>query len=182
MDKIIKETGDGFPFKWANLDSYRDSEACRKEIYLKNPNKIVDGLMLMFSLLFRQSINNIIVYNKSWWDFCLDTWDFENDNYNYDLKGKSIETQEYLRVLIESHIQIGYSGCCICNNWDRFLKVILNCVVTHQAPYSPLFCDIRNNYFFYFHHTGSIGLYYKEENSIIKDILLKSLKEYTIED
>jgi hypothetical protein len=182
MKAILKEEIKDFPFDWANLNSYRESSSYRKEIYLKDHNSMIEGLIFLFYSLFGHAKNRFIIYNKSWWDFCLDSWDFNKDEYNYDLESKSAETQEYLKILKESEIQVNYSGCCICMDWDRFLFVVLKCIISHKAPYSPLFCDVEEEYFFYFHHTGSIGIYYKNENDAIKEILAKSYKGYTVED
>lgn len=182
MKKIIKETGDDFPFDWANLYSYRDSKAYRKEIYLKSQDKIVEDLILMFYSLFDSYKNNLLVFNRSWWDFCLDTWDLKNDDYDYGLEGKSLETQEYLKLLIESQVKTNYTGCCTCDDWDKFLNVILTCLVNHKAPYSPIFCDRENEYFFYFHYTGSIGIYFKEENDVVRQILSNGCEKYLLED
>lgn len=182
MSVILKEASKEFPFDWANLNSYRESFAHRQEIYLKDHNNIVEGLSLLFYYLFGHRKKRLIIYNKSWWNFCLDTWDFNNDEYNYDLDGKSIETREYLKILKRSEIPIDYSGCCTCMDWERFLFVILECIISYRAPYSPLFCDIEYEYFFYFHHTGSIGIYYKKENDVIKELLLKAYEEYRLED
>ncbi len=182
MTIILKETIKDFPFGWANLNSYRESFAHRKEIYLEDQNSITEGLIFLFYSLFGRTKNRLIIYNKSWWDFCLDTWDFDKDEYNYDLEGKSLETQEYLKILQDSEIQVNYSGCCICIDWDRFLFVVVECIISHRAPYSPLFCNVEDEYFFYFHYTGSIGIYYKNENDSIKEILSKAYERYNVED
>ncbi len=138
--------------------------------------------MFLFYSLFGDSKGRLIIYNKSWWDFCLDAWDLDKDQYNYDLEGKSAETQEYLKILKESGIQANYSGCCVCMDWDRFLFVVLECIINRKAPYIPLFCDVENKYFFSFHHTGSIGIYYKEENNVIKQILSKAYERCAVDD
>lgn len=182
MAIILKKTNTDFPFNWANLNSYRESTAIRKEIYLKEHNNLLYDLKHLFYLLFGKSKSKLIIYNKSWWNFCLDTWDIDNDDNNYSLDGKSFESQEYLKILRESELLVNYSGCCECIEWDVFLNVILKCVINHRAPYSPLFCDIEKNYFFYFHHTGSIGIYYKEENDAIKQILSNAVKKYIVLD
>jgi hypothetical protein len=121
------------------------------------------------------------VYNKSWWDFCLDTWNIDTDEYNYELKNKSEESLAYIELLIASGIYTGYSGCCKCNDWGSFLPIILDCVTSHIAPYSPRFCDVENEFFFYFHHTGSIGLYYKKDNDVIKGILEIAGNEFVVD-
>jgi hypothetical protein len=118
----------------------------------------VEELISLFYTLFGNLKNNLLIYNKSWWDFCLDTWDPNTDGYNCDLKDKSEESREYLEMLKESGIEIGYTGCCKCEYWDKYLPIILKCITSHIAPYSPRFCDVENEFFFYFHHTGSIGI------------------------
>jgi hypothetical protein len=177
LDKIENQN---FPLAWVNLDSYRESEGHKIEIYLTENEDLVVGLILMFYTLFRTIKNSIEIYSPSWWDYCLDTWDPNKDKYDYEMQGKSDETKDYLIMLKESSIELGYAGICRCNDWDKFLAVILTCLVNHKAPYSPIFYDRENDFFFYFHHTGSIGLYYKSENDKIVKILYSAKEEYEI--
>ncbi len=180
MKTLDKITNQGFPLTWANLDSYTESKGYKNEIYLVNNDNLVEGLILMVYALFQTIKSNIKVYNPSWWDFCLDTWNVKEDMYDYELEGKSVETKRYLIMLKESSIELGYSGICKCNDWDRFLSITLTCIVTHIAPYSPIFYDEENDFFFYFHHSGSIGFYYKERNEIVEKILSISQDEYDV--
>lgn len=182
MSGILTQSDNNFPFEWVNTSSYRDSNAFRCEIYLKNQQDMLDSLITLFYSLFGKFKDKLLIYNKSWWDFCLDTWDIEKDEYNYDLRGKSDETQEYLKILKEAKLPLGYSGCCTCTDWDRFLSVMLTCIISHRAPYSHLFCEPDSKIFFYFHYTGSIGIYYKEESSVIKHLLFTAQKAYDIRE
>lgn len=159
-----------FPLTWVNLDSYRESKGSRVEIYLENNENLVEGLILMFNTLFRNMESNIKLYCPSWWDLCIDTWNIKEDRYDYELDGKSAESKDYLIMLKESEIEIDYSGICICNDWEKFLKITLRCIVTHKAPYSPIFYDNENNFFFYFHYSGSIGFYFKKQNIAVEKI------------
>lgn len=170
------------PFEWADFSSYRNSNAFRKEIYLKNQENKLESLVLMFYTLFKNQKGELKIYNKSWWDFCIDTWDVHTDEYNYEPEGKSDESKDYLQLLKDSHIALEYSGFCKCENWDKFLHVTLQCILNYKAPYSHLFCDFENNFFFYFHHTGSIGIYYKEKNEVVEEILSKANQEYDVID
>lgn len=180
MKTIEKITNRGFPLTWANLDSYVESKGYKNEIYLINNGNLMEGLILMFYTLFRPIESNIKVYSHSWWDYCLDTWNAKEDMYDYELEGKSFETKCYLMMLKESSIEIGYSGVCRCNDWDKFLSITLTCILTHIAPYSPIFYDEQNNFFFYFHHSGSIGFYYKEKNEIVEKVLTISKDKYDL--
>lgn len=180
MKTLDKITNQDFPLTWANLDSYTESKGHKNEIYLVNNDNLVEGLILMFYALFQTIKSNIKVYNPSWWDYCLDTWNVKEDMYDYELEGKSVETKRYLIMLKESSIELGYSGICKCNDWDKFLSITLTCIVTYIAPYSPIFYDEENDFFFYFHHSGSIGFYYKERNEIVEKILSISQDEYDV--
>lgn len=177
---LIKVDEQNFPPDWININYLPDSKARRIEIYLANKEGLLEGLILMFHFLFRDSKSSIIIYNNSWWDFCLDTWDHIEDKYDYELEGKSKESKEYLIMLKESAIENEYQGVCYCENWDRFLSVVLACILTHQAPYSPIFYEKKNEFFFYFHHTGSIGFYYKSENEVVSKILRIAEEEYEL--
>ncbi|PRD44536.1 hypothetical protein [Sphingobacterium haloxyli] len=180
MKTLDKITNQNFPLPWVDLDSYMESKGDKIEIYLIEKRNLVEGLILMFYTLFRTGKSNIKVYMPSWWDYCLDTWDIKNDRYDYELEGKSIETKDYLLMLKESSIELGYSGICSCNDWDKFLSITLTCIVTHKAPYSPIFYDEENDFFFYFHHTGSMGFYYKTRNEVVEKILNISKREYDV--
>lgn len=180
MKTLVKIKNQIFPLTWVNLNSYIESKGNKVEIYLVKNENLVKGLTLMFNTLFRDIKSNLKLYNPSWWDFCTDTWNVMEDKYDYKLDGKSVESKDYLEILNESAIEIGYSGICICNNWDKFLKITLACIVNHKAPYSHFFYDFENDFFFYFHHTGSIGLYYKKKNKVIERILSKAKDEYEV--
>lgn len=169
--KILKKLNKDFPLKWVNLDFLPDSSGKKVEIYLSQKDHLSQELILMFYLLFNYVKDNIEIYNPSWWDFCMDTWNYAEDKYDYSLDSKTEESRKYLIMLRESDIEIGYSGICNCNDWDKFLSIILDCIMTHQAPYSPIFYDEKNDFFFYFHHSGSMGFYYYSENEIISKIL-----------
>jgi len=179
MKKILTEDITNFPLEWANLESYRNSGSFRREVYLKDESNIAN-LASLFYLLFGSRKEEILIYDKSWWDFCLDTWDIQDGLTNYDLKGKTKETQDYLSMLLNSGINKKFQGCCKCTDWDRFLHIVLSCILNHIAPYSQLFCDIKNEYFFYFHETGSIGLYFKHKNVLISEILEKAELNYRV--
>lgn len=173
------------PLQWANLDSYRDSKGSRIEVYLPEVDdptvrQTVDGLVSMFHTLFGGLEDNIKVYDRSWWNYCLDTWDFANDKHVYDSVDMSAETQDYLALPKKSAIDIVYAGVCRCTDWNTFLAISLACVVTHGAPYSHIYFNEQNDFFFYFHHTGSIGLYYRERNQVIDDILGVASRLYDV--
>lgn len=180
---IIRETDQkNFPLKWANLKNYPKSKAYRKEIYLKNDNNLTDGLIELFYNLFNKYQTDILIYDNSWWDFTLETWNCQMDAYDYSVENKSKETKNYLQMLCDSSIKKGYSGVCECLDWERFLQIILPCIVSHMAPYSHIFYNERESFFFYFHHTGSIGFYYHDENEEIKSILGLAASDYDICD
>jgi hypothetical protein len=183
MNRLIK-VNDKFPFEWVNLEYYKDSDAFRKEIYLKTneTEDIIGDLIIMFFNLFGDIKHELSIYNFLWWDYCIDTWNIQLDSYDYSLENKSIETQKYMRMLLDSKIEVNYGSSCKCTDWEYFLNVTLSCLISHQAPYSPLIFSVKYNVFFYFHYTGSIGLYYKNVNSRIEYIFNIAKNEYTIID
>ncbi len=182
MKILQKLTTSNFPFKWVDITFLPNSAGIRKEIYVINNEDTVDELVLLFYSLFGNIKNEILIYDSYWWDFCLDTWNISTNEYDYEIEGKSIETGNYLQMLKDSDIEIGFSGSCECNDWDKFLTIILRCIINHTAPYSPKFYHNQYDFFFYFHHTGSIGLYYSSENEAVKKILEKAGKEYEVKD
>lgn len=179
--KILKQIQENkFPIKWANLDYLPNSEAKRVEIYLTDQVKPVEGLLLMFQSLFKNLEDKILIYEKLWWDFCLDTWNPITDQYDYGLNGKSEETKDYLLMLKRAEIPLDYSGSCECFDWNSYLSVILKCIISHRAPYSPILYNEENGFLFYFHHSGSIGIYYRDNNAIITNIIEKAEKYYVV--
>lgn len=171
-----------FPFKWANLEYFPESEAFKKEIYLSNwQGDLITGLTALFEDLFCDIKDDVYVYNDSWGDFCLETWNIQRDDYNYTLHDKSSVVRNYLAMLEESQIEPDYSGSCRCLNWDAFLTIVLKCIISGQAPYSPIFYSGLDDFLFYFHHSGSIGLYYRDGcNKRIRKILETSDKKYLV--
>ncbi|SDL17516.1 hypothetical protein [Siphonobacter aquaeclarae] len=167
LSKVVEPC---LPFRWFDSDGYRNSDAFRKEIYLKEEIDLQEHLVILFYNLFGKNKSDLIISNKYWGAFCLDTWDLNSEDLNVELKEKSETSRSYLKMLVDSGIGYEYKGLCVCNDWGRFLSVILSCVLNHEAPYSPLFYNLNEQFLFYFHHTGSIGLYYRKENDVIKDI------------
>ena len=169
-----------FPLSWANLEPYSESNAFRKEIYTHAESNAVEELAMLFHHLFGSLKDKIYIYDRSWWDACLDTWDMQNDTYSYSPEGKSPETAAYLTMLTDAGITADYSGCVQCLHWDKFLTIILRCVLNHAAPYSPVFYSEAHQLFFYFHHTASIGFYHKNESEVVKGILGRAAERYEI--
>ncbi len=183
MKIITRVDTDIFPFDWVNVDtSYSESKGERIEIYLKVDFDLTTNLIFLFYNLFGEIKEDILIYDKSWWNFTLDTFNITSEKGDYGIENKPEQTRAYLKMLLDSEIPFGYSGSCRCLNWDKFLSNIVDCVVTHIAPYSPIFYNVENNLFFYFHHTGSIGLYYKELTPYIEKLLRKSAQEYILEE
>lgn len=168
----------GFPLKWAYLEYYPDSKGERKEIMLTGERDRVEGLVILFFTLFGSLKENIRIYSDAWWDFCLDTWNPKKDEYDYEPEEKSTETGAYLQMLKDADLPADYSGSCTCLDWERFLLITLRCIVSHQAPYSPVFYSQKDNFFFYFHHSGSIGFYYEHNNAVVTKIINTAMEEY----
>ncbi|MEM6817138.1 MAG: hypothetical protein AAF600_22555 [Bacteroidota bacterium] len=74
-------------------------------------------------------------------------------------------------MLKDSEIEPQYTGFCECTDWDKFLYVTLHCVMGHTAPYGMMFYVPNHELVFYFHHNGSIGVYYRKLNDGIKHII-----------
>lgn len=174
LNKLILES---FPLKWVNLNYFPGSQGEKVEIYLRKKEPVPKELISMFYILFGEIKQDLKIHNNSWWDFCLDTWNYKEDKYDYELENKTKESKNYLIMLQESNIEKGYSGICNCENWEDFLLIILKCILTHQAPFSPIFYNEKDDFFFYFHHSGSIGFLYNSENEIILKILNTAKEE-----
>ena len=174
-----------FPLKWAETEKLRENDSFRKEIYLRDEDEgdIQNGLIHLFYKLFGNVKDELLVYDKLWWEACLSVWNINSDEYDFDINSKPSDCRAYLEMLEESEVKKDYSGCCRCNNWDQFLSIDLRCIISGEIPYSPLFVHSGSEFFFYFHHTGSIGIYYKDEgNENIKQIFANASELYEIRD
>lgn len=180
MNSIKKTNNQNFPFEWVNIENLQESNAEKKEIYLIEHENICEDLILLFYSLFGSLKDNILIYNSSWWDFCLDTWNPNKEESDYGIESKSEESINYLKLLENAKIETGYSGSCKCMNWDTFLPIILRCIVNQQAPYSPIFYNEENDFLFYFHYSGSIGFYYYKKNEVVEQIIKTAQIEYNV--
>jgi hypothetical protein len=180
MATIKKIDDNRLPFDWIDLNYLPNSMCFRKEVYLKGDLDKVENLALLFYSLFGKIKEKLIISNGQWGDFCIETWNINLGEYNYNIENKSNETAAYISLLTDSRIEVDYNGYCVCKNWDKFLSVILLCIINHTAPFSPLFYNIDNELVFYFHHTGSIGLLYKTETTLIKEIFTKIMADPTV--
>lgn len=159
---------------WFNQKKYNEIGGHKVEIYCDDELG-VDGFVWLFHLLFGEYVENLRVRTMGisgiWGNFCLDTWNIHDDVYDYSEEGKSEETATFLKLLADSNIEASYNGYCVCNDWDSFLKSMMACVLCHVAPYSVLMHDISNDYLFYLHYSDSLGIYYKERNEAIDNII-----------
>jgi len=172
-----------FPLKWANTEYLRENTSLRKEIYLNDSEDVQNDLIYLFYNLFGNCKDQLLVYHKLWWEACLSVWNISMDTYDFDVDSKPEDCRNYLNMLSESGIPEDYSGCCKCNAWDTFLPIILRCIISGEAPYSPLFVNAKDEFFFYFHHTGSIGIYFRDrENKRVQRILETAFELYNVVD
>lgn len=165
MPFIYKKAEPNLPFHWLNEEDLSDNQCLKYEIYIPEPKDIQQELIDLFYTLFDIDKDQLVIGNRGkWGDFCLDTWNQETGEYDYSLSNKSFETIRYLSMLSDSNVEAEYSGYSICQNWDSFLSLTLSCVLSHIAPYSHLFYNPSKEYVFYFHHTGSIGIFFPNNN------------------
>lgn len=176
--KIQKEQA--FPFCWVkfNSDHSIDFQGYKMEIYLKKDFVNVSDMKSLFYDLFGTVLDGLSIFSLSWWDFCLDTWNIQDNTFCYNPQFLSNETACYLRILQNSKITEGYSGCCICNDWDTYLSAALDCIMKGTAPHGNFIYHSIKQFFFYFHHTGSIGFYYRNETPFT--LAIKNNSKYEV--
>jgi hypothetical protein len=167
-------------FGWINFDKFRDSDGYGFLLYFSEEKSVTSqDLIAVFHTLFDPFLKDIIFSllepstdeEGGWGDFCLETWSIQQDTYNYSPQGKSPETARYLEMLQASHIEPSFNGLGYCQDWDQFLSVILDCIMAHKTFYSFDFYNLANQFMFYFHHTGSLGIFYHKFNDAIMHIL-----------
>ncbi|MFD0863720.1 hypothetical protein ACFQ1M_16010 [Sungkyunkwania multivorans] len=164
-------------YSWLNFESLPDSHGYKFELYPKSELNI-DGFVILFYSIFEKFIDELQIgqfgRNNKWGDFCIDTWDLHNDRCDYSLEGKSKSTSTYLNMLTANEIEPEYTGFCKSLNWNRFLPIILDCIFNHIAPYSIMIYAPNCQLVFYFHHTGSIGVYYSDLNDGVMHVIDKA--------
>jgi hypothetical protein len=168
------------PFPWLNLEYLPDSQGQKFELNAQVNSSSAEFIAAISSIFQPYSSTFIIGHQGEpgiWGDFCIDTWDFKNNVQNFQIKGKSPETQRYLQFLEENGVEPEYFGCCICKSWDIFIPIVWECVKSHNAPYSPIFYNLEHEYMFYIHHSFSVGVYYLQLNNGILEILSRSAFE-----
>lgn len=165
------------PFDWVNFDCLSQSLAYKIELFSLE-DRSIRSIDAFLKAMFDEFSDDIFIrqmgQDAEWGDFCIDTWDINDDKYDYSTENKSIQTQRYLELLACSEIEAVYSGTCRCNDWSVFFSIVKACVLAHVAPYSVLFYLPKYNFLFYFHHTNTIGVLYQEMNPGINFILSRS--------
>jgi len=165
-------------FRWLAFEAFLNSDGYGFQLYFPKKHRTTNHeLSIVFQRVFGSFLNKMEISllepqigGGGWGDFCLDTWNFEEDTYDYDPRGKSRSTASYLKMLQASNIEPSYNGLCRCNDWDHFLSVTVACVMNHKAPYSFYFYCLPHQFIFYFHHTRSFGVYYHRFNEAIMKI------------
>lgn len=177
MKKILYKT-DFKPFDWVDIDQLADSKGEYMEIY-SDDQEGLESFRNLFFELFQSFTDQLTIGHLGretrWGDFCIDTWNIHTDSFDYSVEGKDKNSAKYLHLLNESDIEPEYAGYCGCRDWSNLLKVLLPCVISGIAPYSPLIYSFEHQFMFYFHHSLSIGLRYLEYNFALDGILKKSL-------
>lgn len=182
MKVVKKYRSDDFQgFDWLNFDYLPDSEGYKFEIYFNESKDLVSQSILFFYSLFASFLNDLLIkifgQAGEWGNFCLDTWDMDKDSYDYSPDNKEEPTASYLAMLRDSQIEPEYTGFCECTDWDKFLYITLHCVMSHKAPYSMMFYVPNHELVFYFHYSGSLGVYYRKLNVGVRHIIERAKAE-----
>lgn len=181
---ILRKHKDFTPFDWLDFRPLSNSKASRFQIYFPGEDEeysidsSIDRMIWLFQRLFHNYSNSIVVTSflpeGEWGSYCLETFEIDDLGFgttNYSREWKNQDVKEYMLLLRENNILPTYVGACYCEDWDKFLRITLNCVMTHVAPYGFMFYSLQYEFVFYFHHTESVGLYYKTLNDAIIEIL-----------
>ena len=110
--QILKmQEGESFPFCWVKFDSDSciDVQGHKIEIYIKKDSVSIDDMKSLFCDLFGTVVDELSIFSPSWWDFCIDTWNIQENTFCYDPQFLSKETVSYLHILQDSNIAKGLS-------------------------------------------------------------------------
>lgn len=177
-------------FNWIDRGSLPDSNGFKFELYLKEDQNEYIDLISTFYHLFSLYLDEIIISpmpeDDIWGSFSEEVWawSYQDDSYYAKTENISLLTKEYLSILEESNIEPTYSGCCKCKDWDAYLKVFIPCILEGYAWYSHLFFVPSINLFFYFDSSCSLGIYFKEFNPKVLNLLeiINKNNDYRVEN
>ena len=85
--QILKmQEGESFPFCWVKFDSDSciDVQGHKIEIYIKKDSVSIDDMKSLFCDLFGTVVDELSIFSPSWWDFCIDTWNIQENTFCYD--------------------------------------------------------------------------------------------------
>ena len=94
--QILKmQEGESFPFCWVKFDSDSciDVQGHKIEIYIKKDSVSIDDMKSLFCDLFGTVVDELSIFSPSWWDFCIDTWNIQENTFCYDPQFLSKETE-----------------------------------------------------------------------------------------
>lgn len=80
-------------------------------------------------------------------------------------------------MMASNNIEFDYNGFCEILDWNRFLDLHLDIVINVAGSDSLKFYNAKDQYCFYAHHSFSVGIYFKEMNESLKNVLKKSSEE-----
>ena len=167
-------------FEWIDFDYLPSSKGYKFEVYPKVGNNYLDNFVKCFHILFDEFLDKTLIKpfgsDSNWGSFCIDTWNINNEQFDYSIDNKTEPTKSYLNMLKSSEIEPNYTGFCSCSNWSKFLQITFFVVLNHRAPYSMMFYEYDSKFVTYFHHSGSFGIYFKELNNGVKKIINKALE------
>jgi hypothetical protein len=167
---LIKSHVDMVTLDWFDFDEPMKSNATKIELYLSD---IISGnlqivlLKKVFFEIFAGKLDSIYItqekINADWGGLPLDVWVLQDNEFIFDNSGEISDiSRDYLSYLDQSHVEYDYQGVCKCNDWQRFLNIIIPGVLNQIFIYSPKILDVENNMILYFHHSGSIGIYFNK--------------------
>ncbi len=91
--RVIKKYRTDFkPFTWLDFDFLPNSDGYKCEIYFEENGNISDYIMPFYQL-FKPYLDDLLIHtfhpDGQWGNFCIDTWDITNDEYDYSVDNKS---------------------------------------------------------------------------------------------
>ena len=80
------QEGESFPFCWVKFDSDSciDVQGHKIENIHKKDSVSIDDMKSLFCDLFGTVVDELSIFSPSWWDFCIDTWNIQENTFCYD--------------------------------------------------------------------------------------------------
>ena len=179
---IEKTVSIEYQFQWLfnSIDSYPVSKV---QLDVKNLTYDVNAFIIDIMQIFNEQWQEIVVggpgFHTPWDWFCMIS---DTEERAEAVSSGYVYNVEFYDMLIQHDIEPTYSGYCKVFDWPRFIRIIISLLRDVNGSESLFFYSVKYNYCFYLHNTFGIGIWYKDLNLAISNIIQRAIiKGFSIE-